>query len=365
MIEDISIHNITHRQIVIQIQDALLRVLDAVPNLSDVDVLLSQQEGGYDIVASAIMMGSSSILKIICIVKSKGEPQYIRKAGHQLLAMRKNVGDCYAMIGAPYISDESRRICKEMGIGCIDLSGNCMIVFKRIYVWIEGKPNKYKDSRGSKSIFERSSVQSCIILRWLLKNPNKIWKIQDLAEASASSMGQVSKVKKFLEEREYVANAEPGFLIKRPKELIMEWAKVYNSKPNTVYECYSADSIPQIEQKLIEMRAQSAIEYAITGLSGGVRYTSAVRYNKVHVYIPLQEIEEAIKLLGSKAVTSGSNISIIVPYDQCIMMDARNIKGILVASPVQVCLDLMSLKGRGEEAVQAIIEKEGLIAYLK
>ena len=36
----------------------------------------------------------------------------------------------------------------------------------------------------------------------------------------------------------------------------------------------------------------------------------------------------------------------------------QKIKGIDVVSPVQACLDLLGLKGRGEEAAQAILDKE-------
>jgi hypothetical protein len=72
----------------------------------------------------------------------------------------------------------------------------------------------------------------------------------------------------------------------------------------------------------------------------------------------LQDLQEAIIFIGCKKVTSGSNISIIVPYDQSILFDTREIKGSMVVSPVQICLDLMGLIGRGEEAATAVLEKE-------
>jgi len=41
-----------------------------------------------------------------------------------------------------------------------------------------------------------------------------------------------------------------------------------------------------------------------------------------------------------------------------MLHDARNIKDQQVASPVQVYLDCMRLKGRGEEMAEAILAKE-------
>lgn len=358
--EGIVIHNITHKQIEIQIQEELLRVLEKVPMLSNVDVFISKNSE-YDIEVSG--NNDKEKLNIICEVKKKGEPQYIRAAAERLLKLKINLekekgSSCYCMIAAPYISDASSKICEELGIGYIDLSGNCLLKHKSIYIRIEGKPNKYSDTRGSKSIYERSSVRSSIILRLLLQNTYKAWKMQELAEASKSSIGQVSKVKKFLEERDLIFLGDNGFRINKPNVVIEEWAKVYNSKSNTIYECYSIDNIPQIEQRLVEMKKDKGIECVLTGFSGGVRYAPTVRYNKIHVYIQLQDLPEALDYLDCKKVSSGSNISIIEPYDSCILNDAREINNNLIASPIQVCLDLLGLKGRGEEAAYAIMDKE-------
>jgi len=359
--DNISLDSITHQQIEIQIIEKLQRVLENIPILSNVDVS-NARRNEFDIEAHA-NIGEQKKLHIICEIKKKAEPLHIRNAVNQLKKYKMMLeqeydNDFYCMIAAPYISQASSRIFEEEEMGYIDLSGNCLIKHHSIYVRVEGNPNSYSEKRGSKSIYERSSIRSSIILRNLLQNPRKKWKVQELADISSSSIGQVSKVKKFLEEREFITSSKNGFSINKPKEVIAEWAKVYNSKSNTVYECYSLDSIPQIEQKLIDMNDAKGIESFLTCFAGAVRYAPTVRYNKVHVYIPLQDLQEAIMFLGCKKVSSGSNISIIVPYDQSVLYDVRMIKSSMVVSPVQTCLDLMMLKGRGEEAATAVLEKE-------
>lgn len=352
----LKFNNITHQQIEYQIIDKMLEILENIPVLNNVDVFKSNQND-VDIEASAFFQ-SGEKLKIICEVKINGEPRYIRTAANQLLEQKDYSGYDYCIIAAPYISSASGKICEEMGIGYIDLSGNCLIQYKSLYIRIEGKPNKYKENRSSKSLFERSSIKSGIILRHALQKPDKQWKLQELAYVSSTSIGQVSKVKKFLEDKEFIENESSGFFIAKPKELISEWAKIYNTKSDTIYDCYSIEPIPKIEQRLIEMKETLGIEYALTGFSGAVRYAPTVRYNKVHVYIPLHDLDEAIRYLGFKKVESGANISIIVPYDPCVLMFARKKKEAIVASPVQLYLDLMGLKGRGEEAANAILDKE-------
>jgi len=44
-------------------------------------------------------------------------------------------------------------------------------------------------------------------------------------------------------------------------------------------------------------------------------------------------------------------------YDEGVLYDAQSIDGICIASPVLVYIDLLELKGRGEEAAHAILDK--------
>ncbi len=358
---NIVLENMTHQQLEMQTIDALLRLLQTVPVLSNVDVSVNRSHN-YDIEAYA-EISTGGELCIICNVMDKGEPRFIRKAVNRLLEQkhrmeRESKGEHYCLIGAPYISPEAGGICEELGVGYIDLSGNCLLVHKSIYIRVEGKPNRYKEGRSSKSIFERNAVKSSIILRNILERPEKKWKTQELADVSGVSLGQVAKVKKFLEEREFIVSKASGFAVQRIGDIIEKWAKVYNKKPNTVYECYSLQSIPQVEQRLADMEKELDIEYALTSFAGGVRYAPAVRYNKIHVYISHHEIQEAIQFLDIKKVESGANVSIIVPYDQCVLLHKKEKNGSSVVSPLQACLDLMGLRGRGEEAAAAIIAKE-------
>lgn len=362
MKEELLFNNITHQQLKTLMQDILLGIFDKIDSLIDLDIYSNLNEMNFDFEISAKTYYEEDF-NIVCTVKSRGEPKYIREATYQLLEskerLHKRYGkDFYCVIAAPYISPASSKLCEDNGVGYIDLAGNCLLIHKGIYVRIEGMPNKYKQQRSRRSIFERTSVKSSVILRNLLEDPNKKWRIEELANLSLCSVGQVSKVKKYLDEREFLKEDKAGFFVNNPIQLILDWAKVYNLKPNTIYEGYTIDSTSTIEQKLIDLSNRTGIEYALTGFSGGVRYSPTVRYNKVHVYIPFQDLNEAIYELGCKEVKSGSNISIIVPYDPCVMLGIRNIKNSQVASPIQVCLDLLGLKGRGEEAAQAILDKE-------
>ena len=100
------------------------------------------------------------------------------------------------------------------------------------------------------------------------------------------------------------------------------------------------------------LKTETGINSYLTGLSGGVRYTPVVRYNKIHVYISPEDIKEAIDYLDIKEVNSGANIAIFPLENDSYIKDSRQIGESTVVSPLQIYLDCMQLKGRGEEMAE-------------
>ena len=100
------------------------------------------------------------------------------------------------------------------------------------------------------------------------------------------------------------------------------------------------------------------MELCLTGFSGGVRYTPVVRYTKVHVWVAREYLTDFFRLTGCKQVDSGANVVVYVADSDELFFDSREINHSRVASPVQVFLDCMQLKGRGEEMAEDIFSKE-------
>ena len=266
--------------------------------------------------------------------------------------------DMYCVILAPYITEKTAELCKNADYGFLDLAGNCYIAYKTLFVEIKGNKNDNKPKRAIKSIYERSSVVSSVILRTLLEDTSRKWKLRDLAGAAGCSIGQVSKVKDFLLKEAYIEQGKDGISITDPKSLMKEWARVYSDYSEERIQCYSLSGIPDMEAKIAKMNEEIGIKCILTGFSGGVRYQPVVRYQKIHALIDANDIDKAIEYLGLKRVDSGANVILIIKYNPCVGVDSQVIKNNLVASPVQVFLDCMSLKGRGEEMAEEILNKE-------
>lgn len=264
----------------------------------------------------------------------------------------------YHVILAPYVTINTEKIIKKYSAGYMDYSGNCYINIESIYIHITGQKNTNIKKRGQKSIFQRSSVVSSKILRVMFEDINKTWKLKELSEQVGCSIGQVSKVKDFLLKQAWISQSSEGIKIIEVEEILKSWASVYGCDSTLNEEYYSLENISDIEHKLQLLKDEKGIDYYLTCFSGGVRYQPVVRYNKIHCYIDPQSISDVIEYLNCKKVNNGGNIIFMVPYDECVLMNSKQINHSQVVSPIQIFLDCMNQKGRGEELANEVLLRE-------
>jgi hypothetical protein len=187
------------------------------------------------------------------------------------------------------------------------------------------------------------------ILRVILNTPGQVWKMQNLSKEANVSLGMVSKVKQRLQAVEWIKVGSSGFILTEWNDLLNEWQSQYRYTKNKQYDYYSLKSESDIERELSEYCQQNNIRFALTMFSGAARIAPYTRYKKVYAYIE-KDIDRIIAKIGLKPVPSGPNVILFVPYDEGVYYGGKKYNEIPVVSPVQLYLDLISNKGRGEEA---------------
>src|SRR4030042_1760115 len=90
---------------------------------------------------------------LLCEVISQRYPKQLREKGLQLLEISQRGRKGYPVLIAPYISELGREICKKIGVGFLDLSGNAYLDFDSFYMEIEGKPTRLKYPRKPTGLF--------------------------------------------------------------------------------------------------------------------------------------------------------------------------------------------------------------------
>jgi len=333
---------------------ALLSCLSKIPFLEIIEIHQSSDEAIeqlFDIKAKIRL--NDGVMSLIAEVKSSGQPRLAREAVNQMLRYKSKVPDAYFVFIAPYISPKAAEICESEGIGYLDLSGNCLLSFDKVFIQKTDYPNRFKEKRDLKSLYTPKAER---LLRVLLSNPGKNWKIKELAVESDISLGQASNVKKILFDREFLSGKRGEFSLKDPLALLREWAENYDYRKNGVQEFYSLKSVTEIENALAAYCNNKKIKYALSGFSGAARIEPAVRYKKAMVYAA-DLTEEDFSAISLKAVESGGNLLLFTPYDEGVFYGPSNVDKIQIVSEIQLYLDLQGFRGRGEEAAEVLYER--------
>ena len=335
-------------------KNALLSCLSKIPFLKVIEVQeTSNQKYNQHFGVTAIIRIADGVMNLIAEIKSSGQPRLAREAVNKILRYKDKVPDAYFVFIAPYISSTAAEIFESEGIGYLDLSGNCLLSFDKVFIQKTDYPNLFKEKRDLKSLYAPRAER---ILRVLLCNPGKKWKVQELAVESSVSLGQASNVKRILFDRELISVRRGGFSLKEPVTLLQEWAENYDYRRNKFQELYSLKSVTDVENSLAAYCNRRKIKYALTGFSGAARIEPAVRYQKAMVYAD-ELTEEALSEISVKEVKSGGNLLLFLPYDDGVFYGTTQVNKVQVASEIQLYLDLQGFRGRGEEAAEVLYER--------
>jgi hypothetical protein len=306
-----------------------------------------------DLVVTIKVLGRSRTL--VVEAKSSGQPLRTREAIDRLKRMigGTELRDAYPVFVAPYVSEASAGICREYGVGYLDLAGNCRFAFDNVYVERMSPENKYRERRGRASLFTPKSSR---IIRLMLGG-SRTWQVQQLAVEAQVSIGLVSKIKQELQEREWLASTEDGIKLSDPEQVLKAWAEAYSYRNNDVREYYTMASGGDSEVAIARWCDENGVRYALTGFSGARLSSPRVRYNRSTIYVE-SKIEDLANGMDLKPVETGGNVLLLKPYDDGVFQGSRILYDMWVVSPAQLYLDLQSMPGRGEEAAEEVLVRE-------
>lgn len=340
-------------EVIDKIRDRLENLLKDIPFLQLKQILIEESSTNFrpDLVFETTT--GSGRRKIIVEVKSIGEPRYVRYAIQQLKEYVTQFEDAYGVVAAPYISSDTGRICRENNVGYIDLAGNCVLRFDQVNVERQNFPNVNIEKQTLRSIFTPKSSR---ILRVMLCNPKKSWQVQELANEAKVSLGLAFKVKERLLDLEYAREENKNICLNRPGDLLGKWAENYSFRKNRMFDYFGIMEPKELERKIAEYCQDKKIPYALTLFSGVAFVAPYARYIRGFVYVG-NKIQEVAESVGLKEVSSGPNFTILEPYDEGVFYASRETEGIIVACDVQLYLDLIGYRGRGEESANFLLEQ--------
>ncbi len=293
--------------------------------------------------------------RVFIEVKSIGEPKMVEQAVTQLKRFSRSSPGSYLMFAAPYLSKRARELCREEGIGYLDLEGNVFVESGPILVDRTGNRERTLNKRNMRGIFAPKATR---VIRELISRQPARARVTDLAKICDMSPAGVYFVIRSLEEKGYVSrDMDKSIILREPRQLLIDWASNWSLEKNTINRFFSFETDSNtLGEKIAKAAKKLDVKYALTGLAGASKVAPYVRYDDVWLYAK-GDVEGLIKELDLRPVTSGANVVILRPYDDGVFSGARALGNVQVVSDVQLFVDLYSYPARGREQAEMLMEK--------
>lgn len=346
-----------------QAAQEFLALLQQVPAITLVDIETEEfsRNEGVDVVAH-IKVGEK-LHTLVCEVKSTGQPRHVRSALLQLRNYAAHHERSVPVFVAPYLSPESQALCREEGVGFLDLEGNVRIVFDGIFIERQVANKPAAERRDLKSIFKPKSAQ---VLRVMLRDPSRPWRVTDLAAAADVSIGHVSNVRTALLDREWGKVSDDGLYLSEPNLLVEEWRAAYEPPSATLLPFYTTLHGSELEKATRGLlRAEGMTGLAmLASFSAANWFAPYGRTGTQYFYADKRGLETLKAGLKLQSSAKGENVIVNVLKDPGLFRDAvEPAKGVFCTSPVQTYLDLAHAGERGREAAEHL--KEEKLLWLK
>ena len=347
--------------------DAVRALLEHVPNIQIIGVRHEQQlPSGHQLDARIDLGHDGSRYALLMEIKPNGAPRFARSAIYQLESyiahLRRSehqdvTHQFIPLLVSPYLSPESRSICLDHNVAYLDLYGNAHLAFGPVYIErsVPGRPKS--EARAQRSLF---TPRAGAILRVLLRDPARAWRVTVLAEAANASLGHVSNVRKALLDREWVEKREDGLVLVQPDALLKSWRDDYRNPPGHQISGYTVLHGDQLRNRLLgSLNPGPQSPRAICASNSAAQWIAPYVRGGTHSFYADEPgariLQETLQLTHA---AQGANVILRIPNDETLFEDAvEPAPGIFCANPVVTYLDLWNGTDRDREAADHMAAK--------
>ncbi len=332
---------------------AVCNLLGNIPSARVIEVERGSTAGGGEVDLVVRFDAFDRSRTLVCEVKNSGQPRIVREA---LLRLRDSVATfgtaAVPMLIAPYLSPLAQALCRYNGVAYLDEVGNARLALDDIFIERRSDSRPAADRRALRSLFRPRSAQ---VLRVLLRDPRRAWRVIDLARAADVSLGHVSNVRKGLLDREWAQLSASGLHLSAPDRLLDAWRDDYREPAGEHHAFYTVLHGAAFERAAREVLGApsgegkalfssfSAAQWLAPFVRTGMQYFHADRAG-------LERLKAQLKLAPS---TRGENVVVTVPKDAGSLADAvYPAPGVACTDAVQTYLDLWIAGERGQEAAE-------------
>jgi len=296
---------------------------------------------------------------LVVEVKSNGAPRFVRSGVYQLescvrrlrrSSQANGARRLIPMLVSPYLSPESRAICTAHDVAYLDLVGNVRLAFDAVYIERAVADRPRSETRALRSIF---TPKAAAILRVLLRDPDRPWRVAELAAKANASYGHVSNVRRALLEREWLEVRDDGAVLVQPEALMQTWRENYRRPPGQSITGYTHLHGRQLDELLRgKLNSHPERPRAIYSLHSAAQWLAPFSRSGTETFYADGSGAEVLKAdLKLTPAVGGANVVLHVPTDESLFDDASEpAPNVFCTSPIVTYLDLWIGNDREREA---------------
>jgi hypothetical protein len=311
-------------------------------------------DSGIDLLARVKTGGNEYFL--VGEVKQSGQPRFAREAINQLKAhLSRSKRDEIPVFIAPFLTTATQEMCRAEGVGYLDFGGNAFLSFGPVYIERSTGSKPEAKSREFRSLFKPRSAE---VLRVLLRNPSRSWKLSELAEESGVSIGHVSNVRNALADREWIADQASGIKLASPNSLLDAWRDSYQIPAAQDLKFYTSLHGAGWQKSLREYFENESNDHVALASFSAAQWIAPYARNATNfLYADADAIPRLERTFQLTKPAMGENVIIWVPSDDGVFTDSFAFdEAIRCTSPLQTYLDLTKGGDRGLEAAEHLRE---------
>jgi len=288
---------------------------------------------------------------LVVEVSSLGQPRQIRAAVTRLDEIRRDMPGAHPVAAAVYIGSQSARILRSNNLGFVDLSGNCYLAFENVLIEKEGKRNVRPSTRPLRSLFAPRATR---VVRVLLVEPGRAWRLEELGRAAAVSLGHSHNVVKRLEELAWVERDDSQRIrLSKPADLLEAWCESYTYRANEITSYLAPERVTRkFMGEVARVVSGEGRRYAFTLNAGAALLALSLRLPAVHCYLEGDPAPVAQALGLRPAAPADGALHFLSPYDLGVFYGAFEKGGLKVVCLPQLYVDLLGYERRGREQAE-------------
>ncbi|MCJ7567002.1 MAG: hypothetical protein MUO58_05635 [Anaerolineales bacterium] len=281
--------------------------------------------------------------------KRSGKVGPVAEAIHFLRGAETDQPNYIKLFIVPYMQKLGAKRCREANISWLDLSRNADIIGQDIRIYVDGRPNQFRQPGRPSNPFASKSSR---VARTLLYNPGSSFIQRDLSRKTDLDEGYVSKIVSELEKLSLIERTGDGAVsMKNPALLLDAWEESYGFSKHTILRGHiPARSGEALLYSLGELFSGEMIKHAATGLAAAWLHTHFAAFRTVTFFVDESVNAGMLSKISFSEIEAGSNTWLVIPNDGSVYWGSIKIDGVQCVHPIQAYLDLKEHPERSEEA---------------